>query len=164
MTTEATRQADWIFPPLAQSDGKSMVVAAAVTTTASYLDLNAMAGFPSNMPSPGFDSPAEAINVIGHYITLTADQGDVHILFGPSVASVTGANVPLATTTNTIAAGVPTLAVGVTSLVPSGTSRHFKIPMGPQGPGQRGANSIARYLAYVTRSGTATLRVELSSV
>ena len=45
--TEATRQGDWITPPMVGTDGKTIGAAIAVTSTASYIDLTTVPAVPA---------------------------------------------------------------------------------------------------------------------
>ncbi|MBV9311546.1 MAG: hypothetical protein JOZ73_11975 [Solirubrobacterales bacterium] len=143
---------------MADSTGKARMVALAVTTTAGVIDLAA------NMPISPATDPRETAP-FGHYISLVAEGGDVYVLFGPTNASVTGANVPNPATTGSAQAGT----VGLCQYIPAGRELPIHLPRGPgrEGPLSNapalGGASPMRFLAYVTKSGTATLRIHQSS-
>lgn len=176
--TEATRQGDWITPPMVGSDGKAIAAAIAVTSTASYIDLTTLPAVPASWGgvaagTAGWLPPGTAYqpNALGGYLDLYADGGDIYIITGPTAASVTASNVPAPATTNTVTTGVLTTAVGVCICIPAGTRLQMKPFWGPyMAPGAGGnsapaggtqaANSPNRFLAYVTKSGvSATLRI-----
>lgn len=180
--TEATRQSDWISPPMVGTDGKFAGAALAVTSTASYVDLTTVPAVPAQWGgvasgTTGWLPPGTTYqpNALGGYIDLYADGGDVYILTGPSAASVSAANVPNPATTNTVTTGTLTTAVGACICIPAGTRLTFKPFWGPfmapgaggnsaPAGGSQGQNSPNRFLAFVTKAGvTATLRIYASS-
>lgn len=171
---EATRQSDYILPPTVGAGapgpavGISNVAAIATSTTVAFLDLTTLPGFPPPPAAAGASKQAQDNpNPIGHYIDVTAEGADAYILFGPTKASVTGANAPVATAASSIDAnGVLTPAVGIGMLIPSGTTKPYKIPSGPVGTGSGpfGQGSPCRFIAVVTKTGTGVLRVVQSSV
>ena len=164
--SEATRQSDWILPAVVDSSGNPNCVSLAASTTAHALDL---ASLP--LPSGFYDAHIAAAepNPLGRYINFQAQGGDVFLLFGPTFASVTSANAPLPSTSNTVSGttGVVTMAKQVCIWVPQGQTLPCKLPVGPQTvnllPVQYGTASPYRFVAYVTATGTATLRVWQSS-
>lgn len=160
-TLEQTRQVDWVLPPVVDSSGNPNSVAISVTGTAGAADL-------SSMPYPAglydVSTTAQLPNPLGHYVSFAAQTADIFVMFGPTFASVTGANKPVAATTNTVSGstGVVTMAKGVCWLIPSGTTLRVKLPLGsPANPW--GAASPWRFVGYVTASA-AILRVSQSSV
>lgn len=161
--TEATRQSDYITPACARAaDSKSNQYALAATVTPVTIDMASLLGLPVDWGNTvAVDSP----NPLGHYVNLTAEGGDVYVLFGPTTASVEGANVPNPATVNTVTTRVPAAAVGVPDYIPSGQTIPVKLPVGPTGVsnGSKGSASPCRYMAFVTKTGTATLRVRQSS-
>lgn len=171
---EATRQSDWILPPTTSGGapgpaaGISNGAAIAMSTTVAILDLTTLPGFPPPVAAVGASKQTtENPNAIGHYIDVVAEGADAYVVFGPTKASVTGANAPVATATTAVDAnGVLTPAVGIPTYVPVGTTKPFKIPTGPIGTasGVFGSGSPCRFLAVVTKTGTGILRVHQSSV
>lgn len=98
--TEATRQSDWILPPIVDTTGlykgtPNAVQLAAGTTAViadlfsipplSYLDRHSNAAEPSPL---------------GHYLCLQARGADIFVLFGSSFASMTASQVSSALVTN----------------------------------------------------------------
>lgn len=159
---EATRQSDYIAPVCARGiDGKSSGCAFAASTTAVTVDMTTVPGLPLEW---GNTQAADNPNPLGHYVDLTAEGGDIYVIFGPTFGSVEGGNVPNPATVNTVSSRGVTQAVGVAMYIPSGATRAVKLPVGGQGPqtGPKGSNSPCRYLAFVTKTGTATLRVAQS--
>lgn len=171
---EATRQSDWILPPTVFGGAPGLAVgisntaAIATSTTVAVLDLTTLPGFPSPPAAQGASKQAtENPNAIGHYVDLTAETADAYFFCGPTLASVSGANAPVAATTSTInGSGVLTPAVGIPAYLPAGQTKPFKIPVGLIGTagGPFGTNSPCRFLAVVTKTGTGVLRVTQSSV
>ena len=138
--TEATRQADFIFPPLAGYCYASALSAA----TAISLDLSTIG------PQAGTSSPAGGGAVqapgglVGHYGHFFADgSANVYAVFGSTQASVTGGNAPVTASTGANVAGV-------CFPLPSNTVAPFKIT-----PATRWAGFIS--------TGTPTLRICLGS-
>jgi hypothetical protein len=170
---EATRQSDWILPPTVAGGapglaaGVSNVAAIATSTTVAVLDLTTLPGFPPPPAATGQSKQAtENPNAIGHYIDLTAETADAYFIFGPTLASVTGANAPVAATTSTVnGSGVLTPAVAIAGYLPAGQRLPVKIPVGVigNGSGPLGQGSPCRFLGVVTKSGTGVLRVHQSS-
>lgn len=161
--SEATRQSDFITPACARaSDSKSNQYALAATVTAVTIDMASLLGLPVDW---GNTQAADNPNPLGHYVDLTAEGGDVYVIFGPTQASVEGANVPNPATVNTVTTRVPAAAVGVPQYIPSGQTAPVKLPLGASGTsnGTKGQQSPCRYMAFVTKTGTATLRVRQSS-
>lgn len=171
---EATRQSDWILPPTVSGGppgppvGTSNGAAIATSTTVAILDLTTLPGFPPPVAAQGASKQAtENPNPIGHYIDVTAEGADAYVVTGPTKASVTGANAPVATATTAVDAnGVVTPGLGIPAYIPIGQTKPYKIPVGPLGTasGPMGQNSPCRFLAVVTKSGTGILRVNQSSV
>lgn len=160
---EATRQSDFITPACARSsDSKSNQYALAVTTTAVTVDMASLLGLPADW---GNTQAADNPNPLGHYVDLVAIGGDVYVLFGPTPASVEGANVPNPAATNTVTTRVPAAAVGIPQPVLSGSKEPMRLPLGASGAanGTKGQQSPCRYMAFVAKSGTATLYVRQSS-
>ena len=161
--TEATRQSDWLLPACVDASGNPNCVAVSVTTSAAALDLT------TRPVPPGFyDAHIAAVepNPLGHYVNFQAQGGDVYLIFGPTFASVTAGNVPVPGTTNTVSnsTGAVTMAKGVCIWVPQGQTLGAKLPVGNEAtPNQYGKASPFRFVAYVTATGTATLRVWQSS-
>jgi hypothetical protein len=97
--TEATRQADWILPPIIDTTGLLQAtpnaVQLAVTTSVVIADL-------ASIPCPSYFDPelqANDPNPLGHYICMQARGGDVFVDFGSSFASMTATNVSAAVVT-----------------------------------------------------------------
>ena len=157
---ESTRQSDCILPMMVDASGNPNGISVACSTSVVGVDLTTVPGF------PGTYDAAHTVadnNPIGHYVDIEADGGDVYVLFGPSLASVTGANAPAPAFTNTIASGVVTMAKGACVHVPSGTTKSFKLPRGavggPNAP--QGQGSPCRFVGLITASGTAKARIWL---
>lgn len=145
---------------LAGTDGKVAAAVLAATATAANIDLTTIPA----MPAGFYSSNGKALNPnpLGHYVTLENDGANpVFVVFGPTQASVSGANAPVAATTGTN-------VVGLCRQIPSGTAIRVKLPVGDMansGGGGIGADSPCRWLAYVcAATQTATLRVYQSSL
>lgn len=152
--TEATRQSDYITPPMVGTDGKLAGAVFATSTTVATLDLSTVPVHPTGFPV----SEHQTLQNIaaGLYIQVTAESADLYVLFGPTVGSVSGANAPVATTNGTN-------VVGLGYYIPAGTKEHFKLPAGPSSPGAAGQNSPARFIGVVTRSGAGQCRITPTS-
>lgn len=133
----ASSLADFVTCPLS---GASAVLA--VTTTAANQDLRLVGNQTINTAA----QKTETSGLAGHYVTLIADGGDVYVAFGVSSAAVSGANAPAPATT-----GVN--AVGNCYKIPKDQTLNV-IPR----PG------VDNFVAYVTSTGTATLRLFQSSI
>jgi hypothetical protein len=167
--TEATRQSDWILPMMTDAtSGKSTGVMDTAGNSVLFMDLSTLPGLPASF----YATPGTAVvnpSALGHYIDID-NQGavDVHVLFGPTKASVTGANAPNPTAASTIdpTTGAITLRVGVSQRIPAGQKVQFKLPKGSTtgSSDAPGLNSACRYLAYITASSTAVIRVNQSSI
>ncbi|HEY6783598.1 MAG TPA: hypothetical protein VI159_01530 [Gemmatimonadales bacterium] len=133
---EATRQADFITPPRA-----GQITALAVTTVAASASLLTMGNQTANQAN------ANTLNIglPGHYITLYADGGDVYILFGPDQASVSSGNAPSPTATGAN-------ATGACFVIPTGVAMNV-----------RPESNVDQWIGYVTKTGTATLRIAQTS-
>jgi hypothetical protein len=104
---------------------------AAATGVGPVIALNAqqigaynMASLPSSDPSSTAPTVQALVNppgFIGHYVEFFADGADMGVIFGPTQASVSSANVPALATTG--AAGTP----GTCVRIPAGTFRVFLI-------------------------------------
>lgn len=151
--TEATRQSDWILPPMASSTGKVANAAVLATSTAVASQDLTLLGFPDSYNTIGTAGNPQAC---GKYVTVQAEGADAYVLFGKTQASVTGSNAPLQSAT-----GVNVVQLAV--YIPAGTDKHFKIPLGDNAGGGYGNDSPARWLAVVTKTGTGVLRVWMSS-
>lgn len=172
---EAEQQFNWIMPmmvdPKAAVANAGIGAALAAGTAALACDLCSVPGLPSafaNQPDPkGFGA-----NPLGHFVHLQAQGGDCYVIFGPTFASVTGANAPAPAAVNTVngSTGVVTQIVGLCIYLPAGSTLSFKLPRGPGGIQVNGAlvpvqggNSPCRFMGYATAASTATLRVWQSS-
>ena len=178
---EQTRQSDWVLPMMAAGStvngatiGMPAGAVLAATTVVAAIDLTTLPGLPVDWPA---NDGGTSLPPLGHYLSLEAEGGDVYVLFGPTYASVTGANAPNAATNSAVSgAGALTQTKGMCVHVPQNGEKAYKLPLGPQyaaggpkaGAGNAstipGANSPARFLAYVTKTGTANLRVWQSSI
>jgi len=162
--SEATRQSDWLLPAVVDGTGNPNCIAVAVSTGAAALDLTSLP-----VPAGVYDSHVAAAtpNPIGRYVNFQAQGGDVFLIFGPTFASVTGgSNAPAAGTVNTVngTTGVVTMAKKVCIWVPQGQTLGCKLPVGNEStPNQYGTASPCRFVAYVTSTGSATLRIWQSS-
>ena len=158
--SEQTRQSDFIEPPMNPG-----ILCLSVSTAAATFDVTGMAGSPGNQVVTGDVSQVggKNVNPIGHYVTLQADGGDVYIAFGATTASLSAVATTAVTTIANNALATSNTGNGVVK-IPSGTERAFKLPLGSN-PSTTpwGASSPARYLAFLTASGTATLRIWQSS-
>lgn len=160
-SSEAQREYFFVSPIMADSTGKVAGAALAASTTAAAVDLASMQGLPATWPTTSANANP---NPLGHFLDVTAQAGDVYVVFGPTLASVTGANAPVPATVNTLTSNVPNYIAGICDYVPSGSTKRFKLWQGGGAvSGAIGANSPCRFMAYVTASGTATLRIHQSS-
>lgn len=74
--------------------------------------------------SAAFAALAQQAGIIGNYLTLLADGADAYVIFGPTQASVTGANAPVIATAGVVngGTGAYTAVAGTCWKIPSGTS------------------------------------------
>lgn len=161
--TEATRQSDFLIPANVDANGNPNCVSVAVTTSAGALDITTIP-----LPTGVYDPHIAAVtpNPLGRYINFQAQGGDVYLIFGPTFASVTSGNKPVPGTNNTVngSTGAVTMAKGVCIWVPQGQTLGCKLPQGNTSvPNQYGVLSYFRFVAYVTATGSAVLRVWQSS-
>lgn len=161
--TEATRQSDWLLPAVVDASGNPNCIAFSVSTSVVAVDLTTIP-----LPTGVYDTHIAAAtpNPLGRYINFQAQSGDVYLLFGPSFASVTGSNAPAAATVNAVSGttGAVTMAKQVCIWVPQGQTLGVKLPTGTVGaPNAYGKVSQYRFVAAVTATSTATLRVWQSS-
>ena len=139
---------------MAGSDGKVAAAVLAATSAAANIDLTTVPARGAGFTDPGNKNP------LGHYVTVQNDgTNDVYLVFGPTQASVSGANAPAAATTGTN-------AVGLCMRVASGSEKRFKLPVGDTASSAGvGGDSPGRWMAYVCKATqTATIRVFQSSV
>lgn len=164
MNNDAARQADWVMPMHVDASGNPAGIAVAVTTSVVAVDLTTMPGLPGTWPT---NVTTANPNPLGHILDIEAEGGDVYAVCGPTFASVTGANAPVPGTTNTVngGTGAVTLAKGICMHIPAGTTRPFRLPEGNigSGGGPFGSGSPCRFVALITKSGTATARLWQSS-
>lgn len=132
-----SKQADNVIPPRA-----GQISVFAVTTAAASQSLAACGPQSNPEGAANTDKPTGAI---GRYVTFHAVGGDVYLNFGATAGAVTGANVPDATVTGVNA------AKGCAPIF-AGTSRDL-----------RPVEGVDLFFGYVTKIGTATLIVEVSS-
>jgi len=96
MSTEELQAAN-IIPPRA-----GQLYAVAVSTTPGSVDMSTIGPTVTNMGASGTSSTG----CLNRYVTIFAEGGDLYVVTGPSSASVTGANAPVAATNGKNAAGV----------------------------------------------------------
>jgi hypothetical protein len=121
--SQQTLASDWILPPRSSAAGAAcdpaQVLASPVTfaisSTVVAVDL-------SNLCALTKDARKWPNGQVGQYVTITPDGCDCYIITGPTFASVTGANAPVAQTVQTIgAAGQSVATAGSCQLIPKGT-------------------------------------------
>jgi hypothetical protein len=95
--SQQSRQADYVLPPRA-----GLIGAVAVTTSAGSQQMTLL----DNQAKDPTNADALQVGPLGCYVSFTADGGDVYVVFGPTQASVTGANAPVIATTGVNVAGV----------------------------------------------------------
>lgn len=146
----ASRKNDFTSPPrpFVAAGGPGQVSCFAISATAAVLDL-----------TQGFSMGAPNLTVSGqspktptrNYLTLIADA-DVGVIFGPTLASVTGANVPAIATVGTVnASGVYSGVVKTAWVVKANSPARFLMQPG-----------VDMFLGIVA-TGAATARVYQSS-
>ena len=153
---QSTWTSSWGLPMLAGTDGKVAAAVLAASQTAANIDLTTVPALPAGFPSA---STATDPNPLGHYLTLANDGANaVYVVFGPTQASVSGANAPVAATTGTN-------VVGLAMSIPANTVARFKLPAGDMSSSKGvGGASPARWMAYVCAAGlTTTVRIYQSS-
>lgn len=161
MQSEATRQSDWIEPPMF-----SGITCLTATSTIAIVDLTSMSGSPGNQVN-GTDISVyggKDVNPIGHYLTLEADGADIYVIFSDTVGHISGISntTGVSTITNNLLVTSST-ATGVIKIF-NGTIQQFKLPTGSNpNQGTWGANSPARFLGFLTSAGSGTLRMWQSS-
>jgi hypothetical protein len=154
------RKALWVSPPRAYGaagpNGQPIVVA--TSTSATYLELDTTTfgqsySMGTSMLVSGLGAPSGAPQgLMGCFISIYADAQDLGVIFGQTLASVTGSNVPaLAQNGASLTAGVYTGAAGVCYRIAAGTSLRVLTQVG-----------IDKYLAWVA-AGTGQIRIYQSS-
>ncbi len=167
--TSETRQSDWIMPPMAFAGGANPAVCALAASTAQVtVDLTSMWGTAANV-NLNISNEDYNPNPIGHYLSLQADGGDIYIAFSGTVANLTGGNAIDPNAVSTVSGNAIAAVRGGCLKIPNGYIAQFKLPGSNFGPpatydnADRGITSLARYLAFRTAAGTATLRMFQSS-
>lgn len=153
---QSTWTSSWGLPMLAGTDGKVAAAVLAATATAANIDLTTVPARPAGYSANSKDLDP---NPLGHYLTVENDGANaLYVVFGPTAASVSAANVPAAATTGTNVAGL-------CLSIPAGTVARFKLPAGDMfSAAGIGGNSPARFMAYVCAAGlTTTARIYQSS-
>lgn len=163
-----SRQQDkyfWFEPLRAGSDGNCQAAVISTSTTVAPLDLTSL---PLMSSQDEQNQKSQRPNVLGTFVTLQAEGQDAYVLFGPTLASVTGSNAPLATQASTInASGVLTVGKQLALYIPAGQERRYMLREGPNqaASGQAlGSQSSVRFLGVVTKASTGLLRVFGSSM
>lgn len=151
-----------IQPPMAGATGTAPgVVVLASGTGAVLVDLTTVPGCRLNAAlTPGND--AYNPNATGHFLFVQATGADVYFVFGPSIASVSAGNAPSSSAVSTVdASGNVTLVAGGTLCAKDGTLYRYRIPksVGTRDDADVGASSPARYLAFLTATGSGTFRI-----
>jgi hypothetical protein len=158
--TEATRQADWILPIMADTTGNVAGAALTASTSAVIIDLSTMIAATQAYLSGS--SHAMNPDPLGKYLNLQAQGNDVFCVFGPTLASVSGANAPNPATVNTVTAHAVNNIPGICMWIPQNATAAIKTPVGSPDTTSH-LNSPCRFLAFVTSTGSATLRIWASS-
>jgi hypothetical protein len=160
--TEPTRQSDEILPPILGSIG-ALTIGSGALVIVDFTTYPQTAALPQTTVK-GSDQQ----NPLGQYLTFIADGGQIYCAFASTAAAL--ASCTVATVWTVSAAGVITPSNNSMFPLPSGIPMPFRMPPGPSsnstGMGatvQRGTLSNARFGAFITSSGSATLRVEVSS-
>lgn len=155
----------WFAPMVNDTGGNSTAAAIATSTTVAPLDLFSLPLLPA---AASQDQKSLRQNVLGCFVTLQAEGADAYVIFGPTLASVTGSNAPLATQVSTISgAGVVTLGKQLALYIPAGQERRYILREGSNQAAQgqmQGSQSLERFLGVVTKSATGILRVWGSSM
>ena len=93
-----------------------MVVVATTNNGTGYLDLSQLTfggAYNASTNPTGSGAPSgQPVGLVGCYVTI-ACSALTYVVFGPTVASVTGSNAPSSTGTGTTASGLYTAAAGV---------------------------------------------------
>lgn len=151
-----------ILPPIAGAAGTAPAATClAAGTVQVTVDLTTIPGSPVNAAlAAGND--AYNPNPLGHFLFLQADGADIYVAFGPSVASLTGGNALSASAVSTVANNVVTPVAGGCVLVKNGIQPiRFRLPanQNTRDNADVGVYSLARYLAFLTATGSGTLRI-----
>ena len=153
-----TRLSDWIIPPRAAGAGAASTpakgvlgspVTVAVSSTAVVIDLTQLAGVPQSTSLQTTEGSMQR-GAVGHYVTLTADGCDIYFITGPTFASVSAANAPLARTVQ-VPTGTGATVATAQSCQPVAAGMQF--PMMPM-------KDVDQFIAIVTlgaATGFATL-------
>ncbi len=164
--TNETHQSDWIMPPMApHATTPPAVCALSASNTAVVVDLTTMWG---TAAKAGLTAGNEDYNPnpIGHYLSIQADGGDIYVAFGADAASLAGLST---SAVSTVANNKITAVAGATMKIPNGYTFQTKIPVGAPPTAAQSDNadpglySPARFLGFLTATGTATLRMWQSS-
>lgn len=144
-------QVNNIVPPRAGE-----IVALAVTNSAAAVDLQSCGD-----QSPAVD--AQAVGIVDSYVVVQNDGTvNVYYAFGPTFASVTGGNAPNPSAATTVngSTGAVTPVAGTCLFIPPGGSLTVRPTRGSTNtPGGTASKYGTRFFAYVTASGTATVRI-----
>jgi hypothetical protein len=109
------------YTPTANT-GPGLIAVIATSTVAAALDLTQLFAPPYNSSQGSQQSPG----LPGNMISIFADTTDVGLLFGPTLASVTGANVPALAAAGTVnASGIYTLSGKECWRIATGTLQRF---------------------------------------
>lgn len=112
--TAPSRLFEYVMPPRA-----GQLTSVAVSAVAGSLDMRQL----GNQTVDTKQQITSTVGLPGRYVTFFADGADVYVTFGPTNASVTGANAPVAATN-----GIN--GVGVGSKIPSGQNRRWLLAVG----------------------------------
>lgn len=151
-----------VLPPIAGSTGTlPAVVALSASGTQVTIDLTTI---PGSYVYNALDVSNDAYNPnpLGRYLFMQADGGDIYFAFGPTVASLTGGNALSTSAVSTVASNAVTLVAGGCALLKNGLPPiRFRLPgdFGTRDNADKGKNSLARYLGFLTATGTSTLRI-----
>jgi hypothetical protein len=132
--------------------GPGVVAAFANIATASYLNLSTLFAVPPNFSNAWAQQGAqECAGIVGQYVTILADVVDGGIIFGPTVASVSGGNAPSLAALGTVTAGAYTISGTECFRIPVNTTVRFVLQP-----------SVDLFMGYVGGTG-GILRIYQSS-
>lgn len=151
-----------ILPPIAGASGTApAAICLAAGTGQVTVDLTSLPGSQLNAAlAPGND--AYNPNPLGHFLFLQADGADIYVAFGPTLASLTGGNALAPATPSTVANNVVTPVAGGCILLKNGIQpARFRLPANTntRDNADVGASSPARFLGFLTSTGSGTLRL-----
>lgn len=127
------------------------------STTVQVVDLTSLPGSAFKVGDPQSQNP------VGHYVTITAQGGDVYYATGANFNALNAIPNTVVFSSVNATTGKVTIAGNEIGYIPAGTSENVVVPLGGSAPvSPPGSSSPSRYVALMTASGNATARIRQS--